>query len=77
MACLLEMDVRVRLYLQSESDSSGEVTAGVSVLVVPGGKVGSDTHLNDGEEKDQSEDYWMGLRGSVNTTSKSEYLGHL
>jgi hypothetical protein len=71
------MNARGRLYLQSESDSSGEVTAGVSVLVVPGGKVGSDTHLNDGEEKDQSKDYCMGLRGNVNTSSKAEYLGHL
>ena len=42
-------------YSQTESDGTSEVSRGVSVRVVPGGKVGGDTSLDEREEEQKPE----------------------
>ena len=42
-------------YSQTESDGTSEVSRRVSVRVVPGGKVGGDTSLDEREEEQKPE----------------------
>jgi hypothetical protein len=52
----IETRVHSLLYSQTESDGSLEVTAGVSVGVVPRSQVGGDAHLDEREESHEAED---------------------